>query len=435
MSEVLAKAYLSLTTSPFGRMRVLIRTIFSSLSQAWQQLTGNKLRTALSLLGVSIGIFCIVAVQSAVDSLEANVVDSLSKLGDNTLYIQKMPWGEDPGENYWKYAKRPNYTYEEYEALSRGLENIGEAGYYAIVGGRTAKWRSNNVEGVFSVAGSPELADFFGMEFGEGRFFTSSEFRTGSNVVVLGYEVAQNLFGDVSAVGREIQMYGQKLTVVGVLEKAGEDLLQVFNFGEAAIFSYPFMAKAVNLESTFAMSSLMAKPINGQSKADLKDAVTMNLRAERRLKPKEADDFSVNSLSIITGVLDAVFGTLNTAGYVIGLFAILVGGFSVANIMFVSVKERTSLIGVKMALGASRPVILLEFLIESVALCLIGGLFGLLLVLGVITILNLNFPFVITLSWINITIGTILALTIGVVSGIIPAFMASRMDPVTAIRS
>jgi len=416
-------------------MRVLIRTIFSSLSQAWQQLIGNKLRTALSLLGVSIGIFCIVAVQSAVDSLESNVVDSLSKLGDNTLYIQKMPWGEDPGKNYWKYAKRPNYTYEEYEALNRGLENIGEAGYYAIVGGRTAKWRSNNVEGVFSVAGSPELADFFGMEFGEGRFFTSSEFRTGTNVVVLGFKVAQSLFGDVNAVGREIQMYGQKLTVVGVLEKSGEDLLQVFNFDRAAIFSYPFMAKAVNLESTFVMSSLMAKPIEGASKAALTDAVIVNLRAERRLKPKEDDDFSVNSLSIITGVLDAVFGTLNTAGYVIGLFAILVGGFSVANIMFVSVKERTSLIGVKMALGASRPVILLEFLIESVALCLIGGFFGLLLVLGVITILNLYSPFVVVLSIGNMIIGTVLALTIGVVSGIIPAFMASRMDPVTAIRS
>jgi len=416
-------------------MRVLFRTIFSSLSQAWQQLTGNKLRTALSLLGVSIGIFCIVAVQSAVDSLQSNVVDSLSKLGDNTLYIQKMPWGEDPGENFWKYARRPNFTYDEYEALDQGLDEVGEAGYYAIVGGRTAKWRSNNVEGVFSVAGSPELADFFGMEFGEGRYFTSSEFRLGSNVVVLGFEVAQQLFGSIDAVGREVQMFGQKLTVVGVLEKSGEDLLQVFNFDEAAIFSYPFMAKAVNLESTFFFSSLMAKPFDGQTKADLKDAVTVNLRAERRLKPVEDDNFSVNSLSIITGVLDAVFGTLNTVGYVIGIFAILVGGFSVANIMFVSVKERTSLIGVKMALGASRPVILLEFLIESMALCLIGGFFGLLLVLGVITLLNTNFPFVISLSMANVIVGTVLALTIGVVSGIIPAFMASRMDPVTAIRS
>ncbi len=421
--------------STIGLMRVLIRTIFSSLSQAWQQLTGNKLRTALSLLGVSIGIFCIVAVQSAVDSLQSNVVDSLSKLGDNTLYIQKMPWAEDPGRNYWKYARRPNFTYDEYKALNQGLKEVGEAGYYAIVGGRTAKWRNNNVEGVFSVAGSPELADFFGMEFGEGRFFTSSEFRLGSNVVVLGYETAQQLFGNVEATGREIQMFGQKLTVVGVLEKSGEDLLQVFNFDQAAIFSYPFMAKSVNLESTFFFSSLMAKPIEDRSKADLIDAVTMNMRAERRLKPVEDDNFSVNSLSIITGVLDSVFSTLNVVGFVIGLFAILVGGFSVANIMFVSVKERTSLIGVKMALGASRPVILLEFLIESMALCLIGGMFGLLLVFAVITILNTNFPFVITLSIANMLTGTVLALIIGIFSGIIPAFMASRMDPVTAIRS
>ena len=418
-----------------GLMRVFIRTIFSSLSQAWQQLTGNKLRTALSLLGVSIGIFCIVAVQSAVDSLQSNVVDSLSKLGDNTLYIQKMPWAEDPGRNYWKYAKRPNFTYDEYKALDRGLKQVGEAGYYAIVGGRTAKWRNNNIEGVFSVAGSPELADFFGMEFAEGRFFTSSEFRLGSNVVVLGHQTAQQLFGNVEATGREIQMFGQKLTVVGVLEKSGEDLLQVFNFDEAAIFSYPFMAKSVNLESTFFFSSLMAKPVADRTKADLIDAVTMNMRAERRLKPIEDDNFSVNSLSIITGVLDSVFGALNKVGYIVGFFAILVGGFSVANIMFVSVKERTSLIGVKMALGASRPVILLEFLIESMALCLIGGFFGLLLVFGFFTILNFFIPFEILISLANMVIGTILALIIGVFSGIIPAFMASRMDPVTAIRS
>ncbi len=416
-------------------MRVLIRTLVSSLAQAWQQLAANKLRTALSLLGVSIGIFCIIAVQAAVDSLQTNVVSSLSKLGDETIYVQKMPWGGGGEYPWWKYNRRPNLTYREYEAVRERLGPRGEAGYYAVVAGRTAKWRNNSLEGVLSVAGSPEMADFFGFTFEEGRYFTSSEYQYGSNAIVLGHTIAQDLFGDIDAVGRTIRMFGQKLTVVGVLEKAGEDLLQVFNFDEAAILPYPFMAKAVNLKSSFFFSSLMARPAVGVSKETVKDGVTLALRAERRLRPTEENNFALNSLSILAGFLDNIFGVLNVVGLLIGGFAIFVGGFSVANIMFVSVKERTNLIGVKMALGASRPVILLEFLIESIALCIVGGLFGLLLVVGSLALINQFSPFIMALSVGNVVFGLGLAIIIGLLSGIIPAYLASRLDPVTAIRS
>jgi len=416
-------------------MRVLIRTVVSSVSQAWQQLTGNKLRTALSLLGVSIGIFCIIAVQAAVDSLQDNVVGSLSKLGDETVYVQKMPWGGGGDYPFWKYNRRPALTYKEYEAVRDGVQGIGEAGYYAVVGGKTAKWRNNSLEGLFSVAGSPEMADFFGFDFADGRYFTPGEYQYASNVIVLGAEAAEELFGDVDPVGRTLRMYGQKLLVVGVLEKAGEDLLQVFNFDGAAILPYPFMAKAVNLKSNFFFSSLMARPTGDAGKDAIKDAVTVSMRAERRLKPIEEDDFALNSLSILSGFLDSIFQVLNIVGIVVGGFAIFVGGFSVANIMFVSVQERTNLIGVKMALGASRPVILTEFLIESMALCLVGGIFGLLLVVGVIALLNNVLPYEMALSTGNVITGLILALFIGVAAGILPAYMASKLDPVAAIRS
>ena len=418
-------------------MRIFIRTIVSSLAQAWQQLTGNKLRTALSLLGVSIGIFCIVAVQAAVDSLQNNVVSSLSKLGDQTYYIDKWPWGGGGGEYpWWKYNRRPYPTYDEYEALRETFGEQGEAGYYSIVAGRTMRWRSNSLQGVFSVAGSKEMPDFFGFEFDDGRFFNDSEYRAGSNVIVLGHTIAADLFGSVSPVGREVRMFGQKLLVVGVLEKAGEDLLQVFNFDETAILPYPFMAKAVNLESSFFRTTLMARPTEqGFTKQELRDEITMTLRAERRLRPTEEEDFAINSISILTGFLDNIFGVLNTVGLFVGFFAILVGGFSVANIMFVSVQERTNLIGVKMALGAKRPVILLEFLIESVALCLIGGLCGLGLVVAAILALNTVLPFPIALSAGNIWLGLGLALMIGLCAGVIPANQASKMDPVAAIRS
>ena len=416
-------------------MMILIRTLASALSQAWQQLTGNKLRTALSLLGVSIGIFCIVAVQSAVDSLQANVMGSLAKMGDETFYVQKMPWGGGGDYPWWKYNRRPAPRYDEYEALARDLDGLGEAGYYAVIGGRTAKWRSRAVEGIFSVAGSPEAAQFFGFEFAEGRYFTPADFAYRANAVVLGADVARDLFGGVDAVGREIRMLGQKITVVGVLEKSGEDLLQVFNFDGAAIFAYPFLAKAVNLESDWFFSSLMARPTGGADKQAVRDAVTVSLRGERRLRPTEEDDFALNNLSILSGFLDQMFSILTLVGYVIGGFAIFVGGFSVANIMFVSVQERTNLIGVKMALGAPRPVILLEFLIESIALCFIGGGIGLALVWLAQRALNSLLPYEMGLSAGNVFVGFALATLIGVVSGVVPALKASRMDPVTAISS
>ena len=415
-------------------MRTLLRSVGSSLGQAWQQLTGNKLRTALSLLGVTIGIFCIVFVQTAVDSLQRNVVGSLSKLGDNTFYVQRMPWA-DPGDDYLKFRRRPPLTYDEYEALAEALRRRGTAGYYGVVGGRSLRWRDNSLTGVFSVAGSPEVGDFFGFEFDHGRDVTPIEHARGSNVVVLGYEVAEDLFGSVDPVGREVRAFGQKLTVVGVLAKAGEDLVQVFNFDGAMVLPYHFMAKSVNLESNLFFSSLMAKPREGTSRDELEDAVRVALRTERRLKPVAEDNFAVNSLDMITDILDAIFGVLNVVGYVVGGFAILVGGFSVANIMFVSVRERTSLIGVKMALGAKRGTILTEFLIESVALCALGGAAGLVAVALAVVGLNAVLPYEMALSAGNVAFGVGLAVLIGIISGVIPAFVASRMDPVEAIRS
>ncbi len=416
-------------------MTSLLRTVYESLAQAWGQLVGSKLRTALSLLGVSIGIFCIVAVQTAVDSLADNVVGSLSKLGDNTLYIQKFPWGGGEDYPWWEYLKRPNPTYAEYEALSERLAGVGQAGYFTEAGNQTVKWRSNSVRGVGAIACSPEFDSFFDIPIARGRNLTQTEYHYGSNVVVLGFKVAEELFGPVEAVGRQVRMFGQKLTVVGVIDKSGEDLIQVLDFDQAVLVSYLFISKVINVNSNTYGGQIMVQPVGASTQQDIRDQVTVGLRAERRLKPTAKQDFAINNLSFITESLGGIFQVLNLLGYVVGGFAILVGGFSVANIMFVSVEERTSLIGVKMALGAPRTTILLEFLIESVALCLIGGAIGIVLVLGASAIFNTIMPYETSLSVRNLLIGVALALAIGVVAGIFPAFRASKMDPVDAIRS
>ncbi|HQU59525.1 MAG TPA: ABC transporter permease, partial [Saprospiraceae bacterium] len=277
--------------------------------------------------------------------------------------------------------------------------------------------------------------EMFSLEFDRGRYFSTSEYYYGAPKILLGYTVAEELFENIDPIGRTVKMMGRKYEVIGVLEKAGDDLLNPLNFDECILVSYPNARNLANLKSTQVFdTSVSIKAAEGIPVVQMKDEVRGILRAERRLKPREEDNFSLNELSMISSVFDSFFGVLNLIGIVIGLFAMLVGIVSVANIMFVSVKERTSLIGIKKALGAKQYAILLEFLIESIILCLIGGAFGLVLVAVVITILSNAIDFDMYLSFGNAVLGVAVSAIVGVVSGFIPALRASQMDPVDAMR-
>ena len=303
-------------------------------------------------------------------------------------------------------------------------------------GGRTLKWRSNSVTGGYLLASSIEYADILNFEFDQGRFFSQTEYAYGAPKVVLGYEICKELFGPVDPIGKEVKVGGQKMEVIGVLEKSGESIINVMDFDEVMICSYNYAKKIANLKgnSFFSNSSINIKAREGIDLEDLKAEVTGVLRSHRRLKPKEEDNFSINQLSIIANFLNQFFNILNVMAIIIGGFAILVGAFSVANIMFVSVKERTKLIGIKKALGAKRWVILLEFLIEAIILCAIGGTVGLLIIAGALTILTQVIDFDLYLSVSNVVVGLGLSVAIGVIAGMIPAIRASGMDPVNAMR-
>ncbi len=416
-------------------MTGLLRIITDSLDQALHQLIVNKLRTFLSLLGITMGIFCIISVQSAVNSLEDNVRGSFNRLGNDVIYVNKFSWGEDPGQNWWKYVKRPNPSHDDYEAIKDRSNSTRILSYYAIIGRRTVKYRNNSVDGAFAFGTTLEYADILKLEFHKGRFFSPSEYYYAAPKVVLGYEVAGRLFGIEDPIGKRISLGGKKLEVVGVLEKSGEDLISILNYDEVAMISYPFGKQLANLSNRFGFGGGIAvKAKQGVEVDYLKGELTGILRAERRLKPVEDDNFSLNTLSLMSKVLDAVFSTLNTMGLILGIFAIIVGAISVANIMFVSVKERTNIIGIKKAIGARRSVILLEFLTESVILCLAGGVVGILLVWGVVTIISDYIPFDIYMGPTEALWGLVWSIGIGVVSGFIPALQAARMDPITAIR-
>lgn len=420
-------------------MRQVIRILFEGAAQAWQQLMANKLRSFLSLLGITIGIFCIIGVKSAVNSLEDNIRGSLAKLGNDVVYLEKFSWAEDPGQNYWKWMRRPNFTFSEYETLKERLKLASGVGFWQFLGTKTVKWRSSSVENAVFLSVTEDCAEIFRLEFEEdGRYFSPNEYVNGSDVCIIGYAIAEGLYGEnIVPLDKMVTVGGRKLKIIGVTKKSGNDLLKVMNFDNAILISHTLARRGFNIRSNdpwVGNASIGVSAMAGVDVDAVKDEITGVLRAERRLKPREESNFALNTLTILSGLFDSLFGVINTAGFIIGIFALVVGMFSVANIMFVSVKERTNIIGIKMALGAKRWFILLEILFEAVTLCVVGGALGLLLIWLITEIITQAIDFDIHLSMANVLIGVLTSIAVGVLSGLIPASQASRMDPVEAIR-
>lgn len=417
-------------------MGIVLRIIYESVVQALGQLNSNRLRSFLSLLGITIGIFCIIGVFSAVDSLEDNVRGSLAKLGDDVIYIQKISWSENP-DNWFKYLRRPNVNYQDYEVVKAKVNSAQLVTYYVGIGRKTVKHLKSSADQAYMLGVTDEFSEMFKLNYEQGRFFSPNEYHYGANKCVLGFKVAEAIFGSLDPIGKSVKISGRNYEVIGVLEKSGESIINIMNFDEVILVSYELARKIANLKSNnlFGDATLCIKAAEGVALEQMKDEVTGKLRAHRRLRPKQEDNFSMNQLSIISNFLSGFFNVLNILGIFIGGFAILVGMFSVANIMFVSVKERTRLIGIKKALGAKRYIILLEFLIESVILCILGGIAGLLLVmLTMYGLSQISDSFKLFLSVNNAALGIILSTVIGVLAGMIPALQASRMDPVEAMR-
>lgn len=416
-------------------MKNLPRIILESFRQAFQSLISNKLRSFLSLLGISIGIFCIIGVLSAVDSLKDNISASFDTLGQDVIYVNRFSWTEDPGQNYWKWMKRPQPTYKDYKAIKDKVKTARLVGLFTNIGRQTIKFRSNSVEGGEVAGIMPDNGELMGFRYEDGRYFSRMEMQTGANKVILGYVVAEELFGSIPPVGKKIKVGARKLEVIGVLEKSGESLINFLDFDESLMIPYSLAKKYANLEEGHGYGgAITVKANDGIDLEDLKGEMQSALRIRRKLRPRADNNFALNEISILKNGLDQVFTAVNIAGGFIGLFALLVGMFSVANIMFVSVKERTNLIGVKKALGAKSHVILLEFLIEAMVLCLIGGIMGILIIgLGFYGISQaINFELYVDQG--NVFTGLFVSLLTGLLAGIIPAYQAARLDPVVAMR-
>lgn len=417
-------------------MLIFFRTVQETFLLVFQELKNNKLRTILSLLGVTIGIFCIITVLSAVDSLKKNLDAGVAKLGSDMLYVQRWPWSFG-GEEYawWEYMKRPVMKYDEYQLLNSRLESAEAVAIENWFNSREIKFQDKVVKNANVSAVSEHYNKIYSLDFKDGRYFAPIESAGGSSVAILGYEVYKNLFPEnISAVGNFIWVLGNKVKVIGVLNKEGESLIDISN-DNVILIPYNYARRTMDMSSNFVDPLVEIKPKEGVSAEEIKSEIIPVLRNSRKLSPAEENDFAINEVTLAADAFDSLFAVVNLVGFIIGFFSCLVGGFGIANIMFVSVKERTSIIGIKKSLGAKNRLILSEFLLESIILSLIGCFVGLLLVYLITIFANaaLNFEFV--LSFSNILLGVSLSTVLGIIAGIVPAISASKMDPVEAIRS
>jgi putative ABC transport system permease protein len=381
-----------------------------------------------------VGIFAIISVFTVVDALERNVRTSVESLGDNVIYIQKWPWGFSSDYPWWKYWQRPLPGVKEMELLQKRTVAFEAFTMMAFLENKIVKYKSASIENATVAAVSHDYAKIKQFDLKEGRYFTEGESVAGRPLCIIGATIEENLFDGKNSLDKTVTVLGRKMQVVGVFQKEGTSILGS-SLDEQILVPINFLRKLYDIRSERMQPMIMAKGKDGIENDKLIDELTGAMRSIRRLRPVEDDNFALNESKLLSNQIGSMFDFISIAGWIIGLFSVIVGGFGIANIMFVSVKERTSLIGIQKALGAKNGFILIQFLTEAVVLCLIGGGIGLFLIFvgSLIATRALEFDLMITSS--NIMLGLSISVIIGIVAGIIPALLASRLNPVEAIRS
>lgn len=413
-------------------MRTMLNILSNSFRLTMQELRVNKLRTGLSLIGISFGIFCIIGVLATVNSLEMNIQNEIKGLGTNTIYIDKWEYKGGADYPYWKYVNRPLPKYEEIAFIKQRSQLANHLAFNVNNIGNV-EYKNNVLQGVtyYGITEEQNLIQPIIIQYG--RYISSSEFFAGSNVVIMGFNNAEKLFirADL-AVGKEVLLNNKKAKVIGVIKKEGKNFIG-WDYDQCIMIPYRFIRNIFDEKHSNAFIMAMAK--EGVTSVAFKDELEGAMRSIRKLSPKTEDNFSLNDVSGFSDQVSSVFVSINIGGWAIGLLSLIVGAFGIANIMFVTVKERTAMIGLKKAIGARQRSILMEFLLEAAIICIMGGMIGLFLVYILTVILSSVFNFPVFISAGILTLAISMCIIIGILAGIIPATIAARLDPVVAIRS
>ena len=414
-------------------MRKTFEIFWNSFLFAVQELRKNKLRTFLSLLGITFGIFCIISVMATVGSLESSIKNEFKTFGNNTIYVQKWPWGGGGDYPWWKYVNRPNSKFKEMAPVKERMSLAGNVAY-TYFNASSIDYNDVSLASVSWYGITEEFSLIQPIEIGWGRYLSSNEFAYGSASVVMGYNVAEKLFEKPEyALGKAVTIKGRKVNVIGIIKKQGQNLLGGWDFDNVIMIPYRFASQIGNENRSDGF--MIVKGKENVPVEDLKNELRGVMRSVRKLNPKQEDNFALNDVSSGATQISSIFSGMTIGGIAITILSFIVGIFGVANIMFVTVRERTSIIGLKKAIGAKRRTILAEFLMESAFLCVLGGIIGLALVFGLTFILTSVFKFQVFIS-MGLFLGAVaVCIFTGILAGIIPAFIAAKMDPVVAIRS
>jgi putative ABC transport system permease protein len=411
----------------------VLTILWNSFKMALGELKANKLRTFLSLFGITIGIFCIIGVLATIDSLQSKIKSDLSSFGNNSVYIDKWDYSGGPEYPWWKFVKRPSMKIEEMDFVKK-KSTLASNMAFVMQTQESFSYEDNVLKGVNIYGITPEYKKIQSFDIGYGRFLSESDFTRGVPYVVIGYKVAEELYGKADkGVGKTITYNGRKLLVIGVIEKQGSAIINGYDYDKSTIVAHNYLASVYNPDNLSPV--IMVQPKTGITSKALQEELTGIMRQIRKLSPTQDDNFTCNDVAQFKDQVESVFGAVNQGGWAIAGLSLIVGAFGVANIMFVTVRERTSQIGLKKAIGAKSSSILYEFLLESAFLCIIGGLVGLLLVWLLTLALSTVLPFAITIAPSIIFLAFSICIILGVVSGIIPASIAAKMNPVEAIRT
>lgn len=400
--------------------------IRESIIMAYNAITGNKMRTLLATLGIVIGITAVTLMQTVIEGINRAFEESISAIGSDVLYVQKFEWFNN--EDFSNFRNRRDIKMNEFEFLEKNLQSATSVS--PTVGtAQTVKYGNLALENVFIIGSTSEYQETSGLNMDEGRFFTPRESDGAYPVCCIGTDISEALFPNQNPIGKTIKIGSYSFRIIGIVEKQGS-LLGLFSLDNRVIIP---ISRFFNLFGTKRSISINIKAADINNMEETKEEVIAIFRKARKLPYGQSNDFGVNQQEAFKSVYDSLTGLIKIIGTLITSLSLIVGSVGIANIMFVSVKERTKEIGVRKAIGAKRRTILLQFLVESCIICLLGGIIGLFISFPISILIDAAVLPTAMPLWVVI-LALFISVLFGVLAGFFPAFQASKLDPVDALR-